>query len=508
MQVFRLAIAVAAMGFALISPQTLGVTTPQLAAGTGGYLLISLLGEWGWRLARRRGLLLFGGMLIADGIYLAWMGYATGGSVSPLRFLVLLHLVAVALLASYRTGLKLAMWHSILLFVVYYAQQARILEPVGPAVRALPGTEFQRLTAFVAVFWMVAMGTATFSAVNERELRRRKYDLEALNSMALKLESAMTSIGVIDTLLDDVVEAFDFPRALVIAGRDGVLDVLGQRGVTESVLDGPRPAADATIQTALHRRKRLLVSGVDPAADPGRAALLPGARNLLIIPMSADGRGIGALVAEHAMRHGSRIERRVVSMVEQFSAQAALALRSAWLLEQVQSMAATDGLTLIGNRRTFETTLEREVTRASRTGEQLSLVMLDIDHFKVLNDTHGHQTGDDVLRVVARAISRECRDIDTPTRYGGEDFAVLLPGCAEDEAVAMAERLRVAIATAGTPVPITTSAGVATFPLHAGDAATLVRVADEALYGSKRNGRNRVTRAGWGWRRGEPSAGQ
>src|SRR4051794_33530818 len=94
MQVFRLAIAMAAMGFALISPQTLGVTTPQLAAGTGGYLLISLLGEWGWRLARRRGLLLFGGMLIADGIYLAWMGYATGGSVSPLRYLVPLFLLA------------------------------------------------------------------------------------------------------------------------------------------------------------------------------------------------------------------------------------------------------------------------------------------------------------------------------------------------------------------------------------------------------------------------------
>src|SRR3954447_20948239 len=114
-------------------------------------------------------------------------------------------------------------------------------------------------------------------------------------------------------------------------------------------------------------------------------------------------------------------------------------------------MAATDGLTLIGNRRTFETTLEREVARAVRTGDQLSLVMLDIDHFKVLNDTHGHQTGDDVLRVVARTISRECRDLDTPTRYGGEEFAILLPGCAEEEAVALAERAGIAIATARPP---------------------------------------------------------
>src|SRR3954466_4079135 len=160
-------------------------------------------------------------------------------------------------------------------------------------------------------------------------------------------------------------------------------------------------------------------------------------------------------------------DRAWASMVEQFSALAALALRGAWLLEQVQGMASTDGLTMIANRRTFETTLEREVARAVRTGERLSLVMLDIDHFKQLNDALGHQMGDEVLRLVARAIAGECRDIDTPTRYGGEEFAVILPGCAEEEAVALAERLREAVATANTVVPITTSAGVATFPLHA-----------------------------------------
>src|SRR3954453_11942363 len=220
MQVFRLAIAVAAMGFALVSPATLGVTMPKLAATTGAYLLISLFGEWLWRLAQRRGLLLFGGMLIIDGIYLAWMGYATGGSVSPLRYLVLLHLVAVALLASYRTGLKLAMWHSILLFVVYYAQQAQILQPLGLAVRSLPETEFQRLTAFVIVFWMVAIGTAAFSAVNERELRRRKYDLEALTQMAGRREQAGSSNEVAATLLDAVVDAFGFPRSVLLGIGD------------------------------------------------------------------------------------------------------------------------------------------------------------------------------------------------------------------------------------------------------------------------------------------------
>ena len=108
--------------------------------------------------------------------------------------------------------------------------------------------------------------------------------------------------------------------------------------------------------------------------------------------------------------------------------------------EQVQRLAATDGLTKIANRRTFESTLEREVARATRSAEHLSLVMIDIDHFKRLNDEHGHQAGDEVLRNVAAALSCECRDFDTAARYGGEEFAVVLPGCGPDEARLIAER--------------------------------------------------------------------
>src|SRR5204863_6445885 len=143
------------------------------------------------------------------------------------------------------------------------------------------------------------------------------------------------------------------------------------------------------------------LSDVDPTTDAVLTELLPACGNLVLIPLSAEGRAIAVLVGEHGYRSGSRIERRVVAMLEQFVAHAALALRNAWLLEQVRDLAATDGLTRIGNRRTFEETLDREVARAAGTGEQMSLVMVDIDHFKRLNDTHGHQRGDDVLRRVA-----------------------------------------------------------------------------------------------------------
>jgi diguanylate cyclase (GGDEF)-like protein len=237
----------------------------------------------------------------------------------------------------------------------------------------------------------------------------------------------------------------------------------------------------------------VLVSGLDDDADAWLARLLPNARNLVVVPLQAEGRPLGALVLEQSPSEGGRIQRRVVSGLERSASYAALALRNAWLLEQVQRLAATDGLTKIANRRTFESTLEREVARATRSAEHLSLVMIDIDHFKRLNDEHGHQAGDEVLRNVAAALSCECRDFDTPARYGGEEFAVVLPGCGPEEAKLIAERLRHAVAAAPSVVPITASAGVATYPAHAGDADTLVRASDDALYESKRAGRNRTT---------------
>jgi diguanylate cyclase (GGDEF)-like protein len=198
------------------------------------------------------------------------------------------------------------------------------------------------------------------------------------------------------------------------------------------------------------------------------------------------------------MRTGSRIERRVVGMVEQFVAHAGLALHNAWLMERVQALAATDGLTHIANRRTFELTLEREVARAAGTGEHMSLVMVDIDHFKRLNDVHGHQRGDDVLRRVAVALTDECREFDTACRYGGEEFAVVLPRCDGPRAMLLAERFRRAVAGCVRDLDLTASAGVATFPGQAIDGATLVRAADEALYVSKRLGRDRVTQSARG----------
>jgi diguanylate cyclase (GGDEF)-like protein len=195
------------------------------------------------------------------------------------------------------------------------------------------------------------------------------------------------------------------------------------------------------------------------------------------------------------------ILRWTVSMVRQLATHSALALRNVWLLEDVQRMAETDPLTGVANRRVFHTALSRELSRSFRRGDHVGLLMLDVDHFKGYNDRYGHQAGDDVLRGVAHALATNCRDFDTVSRYGGEEFAVILPGCPPEECLAVADRLRKLVSKVQAADPITLSGGVATFPQHALDAEALIKAADEALYASKRAGRDRTTvfegRATW-----------
>jgi len=167
---------------------------------------------------------------------------------------------------------------------------------------------------------------------------------------------------------------------------------------------------------------------------------------------------------------------------------------------ELSALASTDALTGLANRRMFDATLRKEWFRALRDGSPLSLLMIDIDHFKPLNDRYGHQAGDAYLAAVAGVIERNVRRAgDMAARYGGEEFAIVLPGTAAAGALEMAEAIRRAVVAARFDgivkdgPPITVSIGVAaTVPIAGAGAATLVHSADAALYQAKRNGRNRV----------------
>jgi len=493
MRLFRLAAVVLVGALTLVAPESRAISGAALVAGTAGYLVGSLLAEALWRLGRTRSLVLFGIMLMFDGVFLTWASYATGGTISPVRYLIVAHLVTVCLLASFRTGLKLALWYTLLVLTVFYAQQADILAPVHAVMDDLPGTEYKRTALFIGAFWVVTIVTSVFSAVNERELRRRRYDLEALAELGTDMETASDSFDVADTLLHRLADTFEFERMLLLGAPEDDLILFARRGSEQAIGSICPAGVGSAIVEAWAARDTQLVSELDPEADPWLANALPGAKNLILTPLSAESRAVGVLVIEHSLRKGSRVERRVVSMVERFASHASLALRNAWLLEQVQKMATTDGLTGIANRRSFDIGLERELSRATRNNTPLTVVLLDLDHFKQLNDNHGHQVGDDVLRLVGGALAEHCRDFDMAARYGGEEFAVILPGCDEQESVDAAERLRRVVAATESPVPITASVGVATFPANGSTLDELVKAADDALYQSKRAGRDRVT---------------
>lgn len=492
LQALRVALAVVALASGIFASQVIGASLADLTLFTAGYLLLSATAEGVRRAGRGRGLAVVGGMLLIDGIYLAWITYLTGGSESPLQFLLYLHLIAVTLLASYRTGLKIALWHALLFFVVFYAQASELLDPIDDA--AVAGALNTRSVLTVMGFFVFALGTAGFSSINERDLRRRKVDLEALTAMAHGLENEADPSGVAETLLNNVCDTFGFQRgAVVAAANGGNPSLLAFRGPGEAAES--KPSVDSVMQRAWDSHETVLVKQLDPDADQQLSTLMPFARNLVVTPLFAEGHPLGVMALEYTPGTGPRIERRVVEMVQQFSAHAALALRNAWLLEQVRKMADTDALTGVANRRTFEQVLEREVSRAGRNGEQVTLIMFDIDHFKAINDTHGHQMGDEILKKVAATLAAGCRDFDVPARYGGEEFAIVLPSCSSKESLVVAERLRRSLGEADNPVPITASAGVATFPAHAVDPERLIAAADEALYESKRAGRDRVTRS-------------
>jgi diguanylate cyclase (GGDEF)-like protein len=163
----------------------------------------------------------------------------------------------------------------------------------------------------------------------------------------------------------------------------------------------------------------------------------------------------------------------------------------------LETLAITDGLTSLFNRRHFQDTFESEVRRAEQQGRVLSLLIIDIDHFKQYNDRFGHPEGDAALRRVAAQVTKGIRSSDMAFRYGGEELAVLLPACPRPQAAEVAEKLRNAI-RANTPRsgrfggPLTVSIGVATFPDDARTASTLMERADAALYAAKAKGRDRV----------------
>ena len=245
---------------------------------------------------------------------------------------------------------------------------------------------------------------------------------------------------------------------------------------------------------ARHDRAQLVN---DMAHDP-RVAQVPGTETdepqaSIIVPLTVRGRVTGVLCLDRM--HGRVFDERELEPAMLFANMAAIAIQNARAYEEMERQAISDGLTGIHNYRHFHETLKAEVRRAERYGETFCLLMMDLDHFKAVNDTIGHQAGDEVLRAVSGVLQACSRESDYLARYGGEEFAIILPRTALEEARTLAERIRVSIAAIDgghEAVHVTMSIGVAAFPESAGDSDGVLGAADAALLHAKAHGRNRV----------------
>ncbi|HZA80729.1 MAG TPA: diguanylate cyclase, partial [Actinomycetes bacterium] len=238
------------------------------------------------------------------------------------------------------------------------------------------------------------------------------------------------------------------------------------------------------------------------ASPAGNGAAEPAATSQASVPLLAQGRVLGVL-SLYDREDGEPFTLADAEALTAFAVQAAVAIENVRLHAEAERLSVTDPLTGAWNYRYFERRFEQEIERSRRFGRVLTLLMLDVDHFKSVNDRFGHQRGDEVLVEFAGRVTGSVRDIDTFARYGGEEFVLILPETNLEGGLAVAEKLRRATHRQpfcgdgdGGGVRLTVSIGLACFPEHATSTEELLRAADEALYEAKLQGRDRVVTAG------------
>lgn len=257
------------------------------------------------------------------------------------------------------------------------------------------------------------------------------------------------------------------------------------------VNSGPPGRFDQLLAESISSRKEViyLKSPVD-RNHPFREHLGNGERSFIALPLLSEGIPIGILTIEG-------IDEEHTESFSILAEQLSLELKKISLYERVQSLAITDGLTGIYVRRHFLERYAEDFARSRRHGLKLSVLMIDLDHFKQCNDTYGHLVGDIVLKEIAKIMKDFVRQVDLIGRYGGEEFVLALPDTDRNSAIAVAERIRQEVErhkfrAYDETISITISTGVATYPDNGDDVQVLIDKADQALYKAKEEGRNRV----------------
>jgi diguanylate cyclase (GGDEF)-like protein len=341
------------------------------------------------------------------------------------------------------------------------------------------------------------------------EVQRKHRELEyTIRRVGDAFATGLDRQGVVDLTVQTAIDACEADAGRVFPVEPGVF-AESRAGSRDQSLLAALEAAERAAFVVVPEVGRELLEPVAPDSPPPaqRTATPASAEGAFALAMPMRARLGSRLSAQYVgvvsiSRYGREFSHAEEKLLEYLAAQAVVSVENTDLHQTVQRQAVTDELTGLWNVRQLHDVLDHELERARRFNSSLGLTMLDIDDFKQVNDSYGHQQGDQVLAAVARVLREFSRDIDTPARYGGEEMAVVLPQTDSEGAVQLAERMREAVEKLRVPrldgsghLLVTASFGVASIPDSASEKESLIGAADAALYRAKRAGKNRVERA-------------
>jgi diguanylate cyclase (GGDEF)-like protein len=340
-----------------------------------------------------------------------------------------------------------------------------------------------------------AAGQVSVAIENARlfgEEQRRSRQFAFLNSVSKTAISSEDAEQMLAEIVRNIQKNFSFDHIGI-----GILDyatkeieIKAEAGTTAHEKGKRMPVGAGIIGRVARTGETVLAHATEAAPLQG---VLPTSRTVLCIPIAYGDTLLGVLNVESNEERA--ISSEDVLVMNTLADLLATALHNSFVFQKLQQQSITDGLTSIKTRRFFWEALSSEWKRASRSGRPFSVVLIDLDKFKEVNDTYGHLEGDLVLARVGRLLEQKCRQSNVVARYGGDEFIILMPETGAEQAQILAERLRLWLAT--DPMlsehHITGSFGVASFPLHGFSAEDIIRVADTGMYVSKKAGGDRVS---------------
>lgn len=372
-----------------------------------------------------------------------------------------------------------------------------------------PGQEFSRDEAALLASIGRQVSIALENSHLYTETRRKAQEFEALYQVSRTMASTLDLQNIL-TRISETVSSLLHAQAmsLMLLAPDGsTLSTVAGSNLFDEGLPGTGSGevAHGNNPSLVAVREKRPVTIPDLSADPVYGIWLQMARDrgfvsFLAMPLIVQDRALGCMNLYMTERHDFEAEE--IQLLSTFASQAAVSIENARLYEEARQLAITDPLTGLANHRQFYHQLAREIRRAQRYKRPLTLLMLDLDHFKAFNDRHGHLAGDHALRETADVLRQNARSVDILARYGGEEFAIILPETDLQRAAYQAERIRSAVADhvfrsqeTGQEHQVTVSIGVASVSQAMRKSEDLVHDADTALYRAKAGGRNRLALA-------------